>query len=319
MPNKRRGQNSFSFSLLNANSAVTEHPSLERLVAFRGSNLAPEEQESIEQHLLQCHLCNSTAHEISQLLDHFTTGMLPHEIIQQWEQNRRRLPLDQQAGADAAALHQPGLSSRRRAPRGFVTQQRYRRTLIVFSLLLGLLLALVGYQWWMKRKVEHVQAQAEQRIARLWTQVQELEQQNQVMQQTKSQEINQLNEKLKQYSGPWVNWPVFDLFSSTFLRQSGGPRAVNQIELPKTATGFHLILNPESRSRFELYRAEIVDDEGQIVWQTDELQRNRLETFNLTIHRELLPKQRYTIRVYGKSGTRLSPVGEFPFMVKQIE
>lgn len=317
MPNKRTGKD--SFSLLHADSVAVEHPSLERLVAFCNNNLATEEQEGVQQHLLQCHICASTAHEIRQLLDRFPTSMLPHEIIQQWEQHRRRLPLHQQAGTDSSVSQQAVWSGTRRAPRGFVARERYQRVIIIFSLLLALLAGLVGYQWWIKRKAEHVQVQAEQRISRLWTQVQELEQQNQAIQQTKNQEINQLNEKLKQYAGPWVNWPVFDLFPSSFLRQSGAPRPVNQLELPKATMGFHLILNPDSRSRFELYRVEIVDDQGQIVWQTDELRRNRLETFNLTIHREMLPKQRYTIRVYGKSGTRLSAIGEFPFVLRQIE
>ncbi|MBI3951591.1 MAG: hypothetical protein HY314_14160 [Acidobacteria bacterium] len=206
----------------------------------------------------------------------------------------------------------------RRPPKGFVARRTMLKTTVSLTLLVLILSGLSLYEWWKAREAEQAQTAAEQRIMRLWDQLQALEQQNQRLRQATRGEVTSLNERIRELSGPRLNWPVYDVFSLMFLRRASGQKKVNELELPPGVNGFSLILNPDNQTAYLDYRVEIVDSDGQIIWQGEGLQRNRLDAFNIVLTRELLSKDRYTIRIHGKAGTRLNLVGEFPILIKQM-
>jgi hypothetical protein len=187
---------------------------------------------------------------------------------------------------------------------------------VTLALVIVALGATTLYHWWKAREAQQAQAAAEQRVSRLFAERQTLEQENQGLKQTTQGQIAALSEKLEQLAGPRLNWPVYDVYSLAFFRQTGGSQKANEIELPPTVNGFSLILNPESQTRYPDYRLEIIDSAGQIVWQSDGLQRNRLGSFNITLTRELLSQARYSMKVYGQAGTRLRLLDEFPIVLK---
>jgi len=108
----------------------------------------------------------------------------------------------------------------------------------------------------------------------------------------------------------------YDVYSTTFLGQSGGARKVNEIQLPANVKGFNLILNLENPRRYPDYTIEILDSKGQVVWQGEGLKRNPLDAFTLTLNRAGLPESRYTIKVYGKAATGSQLLDEYPIAIK---
>lgn len=205
----------------------------------------------------------------------------------------------------------------RRPPKGYVARRSVVRLTVTLTLVIVALAAATVYYWWNARQAQQAQAAAEQRVSRLFDERQALEQENQGLKQATQGQIASLTEKLEALAGPQLNWPVFDVYSLAFFRQAGRASRSNEIELPPTVNGFSLILNPESQTRYPDHRLEIIDSAGQIVWQSDGLQRNRLGSFNITLTRELLSQDRYSMKVYGKAGTRLRLLDEFPIVFKQ--
>jgi cell division protein FtsB len=204
----------------------------------------------------------------------------------------------------------------RRAPRGFVAR---RKVFVLVTCFILIILALGGmsvYLWWSNKQLRANQEQQERQVARLFEQAQRLEQENQGLKQNNDARIAELNEQIKQLTAPQPNWPIYDVYAVAFLRQSGGARKVNEIQLSADVKGFTLILNPENPRRYTDYTIEILDSHDQIVWRGEELKRNALDGFNLTVNREGLPESRYTIKVYGKTAAGSQLIDEYPIVIK---
>jgi hypothetical protein len=296
------------------------HPEMDHLISHYLDQLPEHAHDQVKAHLVACPQCTTVLAEIARLLEGLPPDSSPQDAIIVWEgflRSARSAARRKNLPEPTTPLEQQKDPVWRRAPKGYVARRSMVR-IVGIVCFIALLLGGAGvHQWWRARKAESAQTASEQRLSRMWDQMQAMEQENQGLRQTNQGEIASLTQRVKELSGPRLNWPVYDAFSAAFLRRTGGPAKANEIEIPPSAGGLNLILNPDSQVQFPDYRAEIVNGSGEIVWQGEGLQRNRLDSFNMSLNRELLPQGLYTIKVYGKSGTKLSLLGEFPILLKQ--
>ncbi len=206
---------------------------------------------------------------------------------------------------------------RRHAPKGFVARRSVMRMVTLLVLLAITSGMLAFYQWWQAEKARRDLDAAEQRVARLWEDLQALERDNKALEASTAERLSTLNEKLDELAGPHLNWPVFEVYPAGALRRFGGSKEWNEIELPPRVSGFSLILNVENQTRHPDYRMEIIDASGKIIWQGDGLRPNQLNAFNVTLTRALLSDDRYTLKIYGKRGTRLVLLESYPIRITQ--
>jgi hypothetical protein len=198
-------------------------------------------------------------------------------------------------------MEEPLPSSRRRPPKGFVTRKKFVIISLVYWIMILGLGTVCGYFWWTKYKLASYQERQDRRIESIWERADQLEQENQAIKQRSEERIKALTDQITQLTAPQLNWPIYDVYATAFLRQTGQAAKGNRIRVPPGATGLQLILAPENKGRFGGYSVEITDADGQPVWRGEGARRNPLDGFNLTLNRSLLSKDRYTIKVYGKA------------------
>ncbi len=106
--------------------------------------------------------------------------------------------------------------------------------------------------------------------------------------------------------------PVLALFAGTL--RSGGKN--NVLKLPENAKGAVLLLNLESID-YKIYRAELTDADGNLLFQKDGLKANKSK-INLFIPADKLTKGDYLLKLYGKndSGENES-AADFQFRVNR--
>jgi hypothetical protein len=289
-----------------------------RILALYHNQLPELDQQQIEAHIMSCQQCAEIVKGIAHFFDVLPQHSSAAEMIHAWERFRQSLEISDHTGVRATTEPlEENLQPRwRRPPKGFVAKRTVLNMTIGFLLIIVVLAGLSGYEWLKARKAVQAQATTEQMVARLYQRGQTLEQENQSLKEATQRQIKALSEQVKELASLRLNWPVYDVFSQAFLRRAGGQKKANEIELAAGVSGFSLILNAENHGHYPDYRIEITDATGQIVWQGDGLQRNQLDAFNIAVPKDRLTMDHYTIKIYGKSGTRLSLLEEYPIVMK---
>lgn len=320
MPNELRPLNLFADPLPRPSPDDGEdipHADLEQLTDYHRQRLPEPESVRLRTHLAQCRDC---ANRLAQLEDFFRQmppDASPEEIIERWQRFQDTLspppphPVPPAAESDV----EEEAPRWRRAPKGFVP----RRTLIRLTTSLTLL-ALISsgfalYYWWQARLIRQDLDATEERVSRLWNDLQSLEREHQMLKASHAEQMAALNEKVKRLTGPHLNWPVFEIYPREVLSRLGS--SMNEVTLAPSVDGFSLILNAENQARYSEYRLEIVDARNTIIWQGSGLQRNALNAFTLAVTRDLLPGDRYTLKIYGKRGSRLVLLEVYPLRLQQ--
>lgn len=104
---------------------------------------------------------------------------------------------------------------------------------------------------------------------------------------------------------------------STLALFTGGVRSegkLNELNLPKNSGGANLQLNLESED-YKIYRAEIVDQDGKVVYRSGKLTPRKAKLFTF-IPAQNLPNGDYLIKVYGKNAQNQDEsAADFPFRI----
>ncbi len=110
-----------------------------------------------------------------------------------------------------------------------------------------------------------------------------------------------------------VNVPVLDVLPQERTVRRAGPE-VNRLTVPAGARSVVLILASESDREFPEYAWEMVDRSGRAVAGGGGLVRNPgTLDYTLRLPVELLPHDRFMLRVYGESGGRRTEVETYEF------
>jgi hypothetical protein len=106
---------------------------------------------------------------------------------------------------------------------------------------------------------------------------------------------------------------------TTLALFTGGVRSdgkTNELNLPRNSGGANLQLNLESQD-YKLYRAEIVDQNGQIIYRSGRLVPNKSKV-NVLVSPQKLKRGDYIIKLYGKNTQNEDEsVADFQFRVNQ--
>ncbi|HRH41042.1 MAG TPA: hypothetical protein PKY82_05310 [Pyrinomonadaceae bacterium] len=106
---------------------------------------------------------------------------------------------------------------------------------------------------------------------------------------------------------------------TTLALFTGGVRSegkTNELNLPKNSGGANLQLNLESQD-YKIYRAEIVDQNGKIIYQSGKLSANKSKV-NAFVPVQNLKRGDYIIKLYGKNANNQDEsVADFQFRVNQ--
>jgi cell division protein FtsB len=297
--------------------ALSPHPSFEQLVAYHLDPMPKREQPWIEDHIVGCQTCAERFKDILQLIDVLPAeprALSDEQLALAWGAFQQTAGIEESPIVEET-ISEPPPPPRLRPPEGFVPRKKIRRLVIIFTLIaLGLGLWST-YLWWTRGKLVRYYEEQERRIEQLWRRNEQLEQENQGMKQSTGARIKTLSEQVKQLTTPQVNWPIYDVFAASFLRRSS-PSRINQLRLPASATGFTVILVPESKERFPESIIEIIDAKNQTIWRADGVKKNSLDGFTLTLNRSQLSEDRYTIKVFGKRADGPQLLDEYPFTIE---
>ena len=106
---------------------------------------------------------------------------------------------------------------------------------------------------------------------------------------------------------------------TTLALFTGGVRSdgkTNELNLPKNSGGANLQLNLESQD-YKTYRAEIVDQNGKIIYRSGKLSANKSKV-NAFVPAQNLKRGDYIIKLYGKNANNQDEsVADFQFRVNQ--
>ncbi|GEM_PF-786772 len=320
MPNELRPLNLFADPLPRPSPKDGEkvpHADLEQLRDYHRQRLSEQESERLRSHLAQCSDCADRLAKLEDFFGQMPPDASPEEIIERWQHFQATLSpsLPRPTPPAAESDVEEEAPRWRRAPKGFVS----RRTLIKVATSLTLLVIISTgfalYDWWQARLARQDLDAAEERVSRLWNDLQSLEREHQMLKASHAEQLAALNERVKRLTGPHLNWPVFEIYPREVLSRLGS--SMNEVTLASSVDGFSLILNVENQTRYPEYRLEIVDAENTIIWQGSGLQRNALNAFTLALTRDLLPGDHYTLKIYGKRGSRLVLLEVYPLRIRQ--
>jgi hypothetical protein len=124
--------------------------------------------------------------------------------------------------------------------------------------------------------------------------------------------VLRLRTDLGALSRPQLNAPVQDLTPGGARGGEGGPL---ELRLPPHTGLFTLVLNPASPRDFPAYAVDIAPAEGSVLWSGEGLEKNAYGSFSLALPRSLMPDGRYTIRLYGVTGARREPLGDYDLIL----
>jgi hypothetical protein len=166
--------------------------------------------------------------------------------------------------------------------------------------------ALTGW-WWSWREAKNLNEQQlamNQRLAGL-------EAENQRLRQTQPQSANQLDQanreiaslkaQVEELSSPQINVPVLEAMPRE-MTERGERDRINQLQIPRGARTFTLILSSQSATESKSYSLEILDARRSLVWNQQGLVRHSTGDYTINISTDLLPPGIYTFNVYGHAG-----------------
>jgi len=116
-------------------------------------------------------------------------------------------------------------------------------------------------------------------------------------QQSETQ-IADLRKNIEELSQPQINVPITDLMPRESSRGQGNDE-VQRIDLPAGTNLFTVILNVTGQPNFADYALEVLDAQGQVVYQGRGLRKSAENTFTVALHQRLLPAGQYQFKLYG--------------------
>ena len=111
-----------------------------------------------------------------------------------------------------------------------------------------------------------------------------------------------------------VNTPIYDVFPADSVVR-GGEQAENKFVIPNRAKNVVLILNAAGRAEFSVYRIEIVNASGKIVWRGGGLRKDGNGNFTLTLSKSVLKTGNYRLKLSGAEKSGAQPVAEYAVTV----
>lgn len=263
--------------------------------------LSPAEEESFEEHLLECRECR----ERVQWQEDFRDSL---KVVAAEEAVQTREAM--QLGVFAWLAH------RTRAQRWAL-------------LLAGLAVLALPYAWLFRR-----QEQLREQIARTPPPVEATPQavpadpaleiaaaREQLARERRRLESELATEKtareslarqLARLTRPQVNTALFSLG----LVRSAEAAAANRVELGSDPEWIVLSLELPAVEH-TTYRATLVDAGGATLWQGDGLEPTASDTLTISLYSTLLEPGDYTLRLEGVQGGRVAPAGAIPFRVER--
>lgn len=281
-----------------------DHLREDELIAYAQGQLDGRREEPVRAHFAACAVCREALQDARDFCEPARpreTAVSEFEIRRAWKTFQPRVAREPLA-APTPEGKRVGLPSRR------VLLALAASVILAFGLTLIWALALRQEKQQLARRLQNEQQHAAERLQKLEQEKREWQAQASALQQ-KQEQLAQLNQ-------PELNAPIYDLLSRDFTRRSSGESEVNRITAPATANHVILILNGEGQAAFPDYRLEIVNSQGQIVWQGSGLQRDGNGNYVVTLSRTFLTAGRYRLKLYGQRAGRAQMLAEYVVVVE---
>lgn len=113
-----------------------------------------------------------------------------------------------------------------------------------------------------------------------------------------------------------VNTLIFDVFPADVVSRSG-EKSQNKFVIPANAKNVVLILNAAGRADFGVYKVELFNNSGKIIWRGGGLRKDATGNFTLTLAAANLKAGNYRLKLSGKtSGGAFQTVAEYPIIIE---
>jgi len=114
---------------------------------------------------------------------------------------------------------------------------------------------------------------------------------------------------------PQVNPGLYDLTSSGLDRSEAPPATPIRFRTPDDSA--LLILNPDGAPDSARYGVRIHGANGAVVWQSEDLVLQTPGGFHLSLPAGALPPGRYSLKLYGITQGRETPLGTYPIAIEK--
>ena len=116
-------------------------------------------------------------------------------------------------------------------------------------------------------------------------------------------------------SAPQVNAGLYDLTSINAERSERTEPKTIRFRSPEDIA--LLILNPEVASHAPRHGVRIRNAQGGVVWSSEDLEPQEPGGFRLGLTGRGLPAGRYSVELYGITGSQETPVGTYPIVIEK--
>ncbi len=125
--------------------------------------------------------------------------------------------------------------------------------------------------------------------------------------------VPNLREKITHFQQPSLNAPFYALEPP-----GRSERQITDIRIPKEVEFFNLTFGSEN-ALYDQFSVALIDSENKSIWAADGLTEilEHPGTFSIAFHRTFLKDGGYTLKVFGKTKSKMEPVSSYSFRIHQ--
>ena len=251
------------------------HPDLDRWIAYRAGDLSPEDEETLQNHLVECRNCTTLVLDLEAFADSTTADAAAEWRTAEWRTADART-------ADARTADAPAVSKFEKAAVWSLLRPhlRRRRWHVPAALAASFLAAVLGGGLWLQQR-----------------------------------EVSGLRQRIAELSTPEANAPVYDLFPRAALRGEAGRETTLAVPAgARTLLLILSGVDAGADTVDGLWRAEILDAGGRPVADVEGLVMDEMGVFTFALPRAALAAGDHVVRLWGP-GAGETPVAEYPLRI----